>query len=274
MISFFTNIVTAQIPLADELKIPTLSPVETPGLVTKGVYSFAHSGTLAGSGPLLQAYWKAAGYKKIYALLGDNAFGHLISPGVKSVVTGAGADYAEAFINLGETDFRGTIARVKDYAPDAIYISGQGSTAETQAIKQIRELGLRTPIFNGSNFFASKDYHEAIGPYSEGMFFVGLALDKTASRGFAQAYRAKQGNIPNYQQGELYDMVRILAWAIDKGGYSGPAIRDKIAALKGEVPSLMGGTITMGADHYSLTAGMGLWQVKRGVEVKVTPPKR
>lgn len=272
IISFYTNIVTAQIPLGDELKIPTLSPVETPNLVSRGVYSFAHSPTLALSGPLLERYWKAAGYKKIFAILGDNGFGHLIAPLVKPYVTSAGAEYNEAFINLAETDFRGVLARVKEYAPSAIYISAQGSSAETAAIKQLRELGVTVPIFNGSNFFESKQYHEAIGPYSEGMFFVGFGLDKNASKKFAEAYKAKMGNEPNYQQGELYDMIKILAYAIDKGGYTGEGIRNQIAALKGEVPSLMGGGITMGADHYSQGAGISLWQVQKGREVKVTVP--
>jgi hypothetical protein len=160
---------------------------------------------------------------------------------------------------------------VKEYAPDAIYISAQGSTAETQTIRQIRELGLTAPIFNGSNFFENKEYHAAIGPYSEGMFFVGFSLDRTASRAFVQAYRTKAGNTPSAQQGELYDMVRIFAWAMGRGGYNGTAIRDQIVSLKGQVPSMMGGTITMGQDHYSLTAGIGMWQIKGGREVAVKP---
>jgi branched-chain amino acid transport system substrate-binding protein len=272
IISFYTNIVTAQIPLGDELKIPTMSPVETPNLVSKGVYSFAHSPTLALSGPLLERYWKAAGYKKIFAILGDNGFGRSIAPLVKPYITAAGAESNEAFINLAETDFRGVLARVKEYNPNAIYISAQGSAAETAAIKQLRELGVTVPIFNGSNFYESKQYHEAIGPYSEGMFFVGFALDKNVSKKFVDTYRAKMNADPGAQQGELYDMIKILAFAIDRGGYTGEGIRNQIAALKGEVPSLMGGTITMGTDHYSQTAGIGLWQVQKGREVKVTTP--
>jgi len=269
IITFFTNIVTAQIPLADELKVATLSPVETPGLVSHSQYSFAHSSTLTGSGPLLRAYWKAHGFKRLAAIYGDNGYGHLIAPMVKTFVVEAGADYNETFIPLDQTDFRGTIARIGEYKPDAIYITAQGSAAETSAMRQIRELGVTVPIFNGSNFFADKQYHAAIGPYSEGMFFVGLGLDRVAGAKFAQAFRAKEGNIPGYQQAELYDMVRIFAWAIDRGGYNGTAVRDQILSLHGQVPSLMGGTITMGSDHYTQTAGMSLWQVRSGVEVRV-----
>jgi branched-chain amino acid transport system substrate-binding protein len=273
IVTFFTNIVTAQMPLADELKVPTLSPVESPGLVTRSQYSFAHSSSLSGSGPILQAYWKKANYKKIVAIYGDNGFGHLIAPTVKELITGSGASYDETFIAMDQADFRGPLARVKDINPDAIYITAQGGAAETSAMRQIRELGMTTPIFNGSNFFENKQYHAAIGPYSEGMYFVGLALDPVASKAFSAAFRAKSGNNPSYQTGELYDMIKIFAWAIGKAGYNGPAIREAVASLHGEVPSILGGTITMGRDHYTQTAGMSLFQVKRGVEVKVPTPK-
>ena len=138
-------------------------------------------------------------------------------------------------------------------------------------MRQLREQGVNVPMFNGSNFFADKQYHAAIGPYSEGMYFVGLGLDRTSGAKFAQEYRAKEGNTPGYQQGELYDMVRIFAWAIGSGGYNGTAIRDRLAALHGQVPSVLGGTITMGADHFTQVTGMSLWQVQHGVEVKVPP---
>jgi branched-chain amino acid transport system substrate-binding protein len=271
VITFFTNIVTAQLPLADELKVTTLSPVETPGLLSRAQYSFAHSSSLTNTGPLLRTLWKARGYKRIAAIYGDNGFGHLVAPMVKSLITEAGADANETFIPLDQTDFRGTIARIGDYKPDAIYITAQGSTAETSAMRQIRELGITVPIFNGSNFFVDKQYHAAIGPYSEGMYFAGLGLDRTAGAAFAQAYRAKEGNIPGYQQGELYDMVRIFAWAIGQGGYNGTAIRDAIAGLHGQVRSVLGGTITMGPDHFTQTAGASLWQVQHGIEVRVPP---
>ena len=44
-----------------------------------------------------------------------------------------------------------------------------------------------------------------------------------------------------------------------------------IATLKG-VPSTLGGTITMGPDHYSLNGAISLWEPKGGKLVKVTVP--
>jgi branched-chain amino acid transport system substrate-binding protein len=269
IITGFTNVVNAQLPLADELKVPIITPIETPGLLSKVAFTFAHAPTLTLVGPILQRYWKAHNVKSVYVVLSNNGFGHTIAPLIEQYITAAGAKYTEAFLNLNETDFRGAIERVKEAKPDAIYISLQGSSAEPLAVKQMRELDVAAPIFEGGNMFESKVYHDAIGPYVEGVFFTGLSMDKANSKSFVQAFKAKFGQPPSYQEGELYDIVHIFAWAIEKGGYSGDAIRNQISMLKGQVPSVLGGTITMGADHYSLTSGADIWQVRKGVEVKV-----
>ncbi len=273
IITIFTNIVTAQMPLGDQLKVPSISTIETPGLVGKSQYSFAHSQTMLIEGPLLQEFWKAQGYKRIFGFYGDNGFGHLIQPMVKPLAQAAGAQYDEAFLDMGSADFRGVIARAKGFNPDAIFITAQGSAAEIAAIKQVRELGLNAPMFNGSNFYYDPEWRIECGPYSEKMYFVGLNVDKVAGQApFIREYKAKLGVGPGYQPGLLYDMVHMYAWAIGRGGYSGEAIRDAFLALNGtQVKSVMGGGIVMGADHYTQSKGIALWQVQRGNEVRILP---
>jgi len=63
VLSVYTNIVTAQIPLATDLKMPTLTTTEAPGLMANAPYSFAHAATFGAYLPLLQRYWKANGVK-------------------------------------------------------------------------------------------------------------------------------------------------------------------------------------------------------------------
>lgn len=50
------------------------------------------------------------------------------------------------------------------------------------------------------------------------------------------------------------------------------AIRSIIASIDG-VPSVFGGKIVMGKDHYSTSSGMGIWLVKAGKLIKAPPPK-
>src|SRR5262249_7219396 len=108
--------------------------------------------------------------------------------------------------------------------------------------------------------------------YSELMYFTGVNVDPKAGRDFIRAFRAKEGHPPSYQAGQLYDSIRMYAWAIAKGGYAGEGIRTALLSLAGQVPSVFGGGITMGSDHYTIGPAVALWQVRSGNEVKVPLP--
>ena len=56
MLTIFTNVVTAQIPLADQLQMPTVGIVEAPGIVYKSSYVFAHGVRTSKVDPLLSAF--------------------------------------------------------------------------------------------------------------------------------------------------------------------------------------------------------------------------
>ena len=123
-------------------------------------------------------------------------------------------------------------------------------------------------IVSAANFYTVHAWREAVGPYAEGIIFGGARVDPQAGRNFIRAYRTKMGFEPGYAQGELYDTVTLIAYAIAHGGGSGDGIRDALANLKG-VPSVLGGTIAMGADHYTVIPSIALWQVRHGVELRV-----
>ncbi len=264
----FTNVVTAQIPLADQLKIPTLSGIESPGVASKSEYSFVHSPTFERIAPLEREYWKAKGIRRIFGLLVNNALGVLASPVVRAAATGAGADYAEAFFDLGQTDYRGIIARAKDFNPEVILVDGGGGADEANMIRQLRELNMTQPLFTVANNFHTRAWREGVGPYAEGMILGGCNVDRSTAPGFVGEYRAKMNAFPGYQPAEYYDLTKILAAAIAAAGYNGEAIRSFVAALK-NFPSVMGGTITMGADHYSRPP-VALWLVRRGNLVRLS----
>jgi branched-chain amino acid transport system substrate-binding protein len=273
ILTIFTNVVTAQIPLADELKIPTLSTVESPGLFANSQYSFSHAPTWATTLPLMTAYWKAHNVKHVYGLLTNSAIGALQSSKLKTVVADSGADYAEALLDPNGTDFRGAITRARDAGAQVILITGQGTTVEANCVKQIKELGLNAQIWSFGQNYTSKAFHDAVGPYAEGMILGGLYLDPNVSNKFARTFRDKVGYIPAYIHGEVYDIIKMFAFAIGKAGYNGEAIRSAIATMKG-VPSVLGGTITMGPEHYSEFGATGLWQVKAGKLVRVSGQTR
>ena len=100
------------------------------------------------------------------------------------------------------------------------------------------------------------------------MIFGGLNVSERLAQQFRRDYRDKAGFLPGYVSGEVYDMVHMLAYAIERGGYTGEGIRNALAGLRG-VPSVLGGTIAMGDDHYTTISSVALWQVKSGTLVKL-----
>ncbi len=269
IITIYTNVVTAQMPLSDELHVPTLSNILTPGLVSRSQFSFVHQATMESVGPVLARYWRSQHVKRVFAFFSDNAFGQQFSPLARATAQAAGADYNPAFLDLTTSDYRGIAVRAKEFDPDVIFVAAQGGQAETTAIRQIREVGVKAPMYNAAVFFQERSWREAVGAYSEGMYFAGVAVPDGIAHAFIAAYRAKTGYNPDYNAAQLYDMVQMYAAAIAKGGYSGQAIRDAIVTSTG-VPSVFGGTITMGPNHYTVTSSVGLWQVRGGRLVRVS----
>ena len=267
VMSIYTNVVLAQVPLADQLRVPTLSPAETPGIFDKSQYSFAHSSRQVNVLADLAKYWKAHNIKRVYGYFSNNAQGQSLSPVLRQLVEAYGGTYGDALVNVTDTDFRGIGTRAKDFNADMILVNLQGAITETTLIKQLREVGVTAPLAESAVFFASKYWRDGVGPYAEGMYFAGNTVDPVAGRDFIHNYTLKVGYPPDYVCGEVYDMVHILAYAIGKAGYNGPAIRDTLATLK-DFPTVFGGTISMQDDHRTLFHKIGMYQVRRG---KLTP---
>jgi len=154
--TLYTNVVTRAIPLADQVHVPFVTQVEVPGVVSKGNIASITPRTAGSPVPILREYWRAKHVKRVFAFLGNNAFGLGYSPLLKAAAQQIGAEYAEAFLDLSESDFRGVVTRAKDFNPDVILATAQGSAAETTVLRQVRELGMTIPMFTPTNGYDQK----------------------------------------------------------------------------------------------------------------------
>jgi branched-chain amino acid transport system substrate-binding protein len=269
IITIFTNVVTAQIPLAEQSKVPLISPVEAPGVVSGTQWAFAYAPTFDHDLPLLVEHWKKVGIKRLFAFFPDNAIANFYSPVAKDAAQQVGAAYDEARYKLGETDYRGIVARARDFDPDSILINGQGTPDDGVLIKQMREIGLNAQLYNGSNNFSTESWRSAVGAYAEGMVFAGFVIDPNTARPFLDAYKARVNIDASQVCVQAYDQTRMVAQAIDQNGYSGQAIRDGLASLKG-FTSVNGGAVDMGDDHHARPA-VGLYKIQNNAIVKIQP---
>jgi branched-chain amino acid transport system substrate-binding protein len=261
ILTIFTNVVSAQMPLAQQFKVPLLSPVEAPGLVARSNHwAFAHSALLLRTLPLIEARWKNMGAKRIFAFYPNTPIAGYGSGLVKAAAERLGAAYEETLFKLGETDYRGLITRAKAFNPDVILVWGHGTPDEGVIIKQTRELGISTPLFVGNANPTSKVYREAGGKTLEGVIYAGFKFDMVAAKKLADPYRAKFGFDPDFAAIEIYDMVNMVAEGIRKNGYDGEGIRSYVAGLK-DFKSIGGGTFGMDPDGQSVLP-VALYQVK------------
>ena len=217
------------------------------------------------------AYWKTHGIKRVYGLLVNSVDGQMKSQAFKTAAPDFGGEYNDSLLDSNGTDFRGVIARAREANPQVILITGQGTSTEAATVKQVREMGVNAPIWSIGQAYASKNFRDRVGAYAEGMVMGGIYLDENApsARGFVRAYRSQLGFHPGYPAGEFYDIIKMFAYAIDRVGYSGEVIRNAIASLR-SFPTVFGGTVTMGADHYTQFSNAGLWRVHNGDLVRLT----
>ncbi len=267
----FTNVVTAQMALADQLKVPILAPTESPGLMAKSEWAFAHAPTFALTSPLLEQDWKARGFKSIFAFYPNNAIADYFAPITRKVAQDVGAKYDDAKFTLGSTDFRGLLAKAKDANPDAMLIQGQCTADEGAIVKQARELGINAALYGGSSCFTEKSWKDSVGSNAEGMVYAGYKIDPAKAGQLIQAYTAKKGYEPSYPAIETYDMTLMAKNAIEKNGFNADGIRKGLAETK-DLPSIGGGTITMGKDHQT-TVSVTLYKVQGGKAVEIQPGK-
>jgi branched-chain amino acid transport system substrate-binding protein len=251
ILTIFTNVVSAQIPLADQFKVPIISPVEAPGLVARSPWAFAHSPLLTSTLPLLAEYWKNNKTKRLFAFFPNTPIAKFASTTTKAEAAKLGLAFEEVLFKLGDTDFRGLIARAKNFNPDAILIYGHGTPDEGLIMKQIRELGINTPMFNACACVTVKSYRESAGKAAEGVIFSGFKYDRQAAKKLIDAYRAKLGFDPDYASLEVYDMVFMIAQAIKKHGYKGDGIRQGLSEIK-DFRSIGGGLVSMDKDGQSV----------------------
>jgi branched-chain amino acid transport system substrate-binding protein len=265
ILTIFTNVVSAQMPLAQQLKVPLISPVEAPGLTAKsGGWVFAHSSLLSRNLPPLEAYWKQKGVKKLFCFLPNTPIAPYGSGQFKEAAQRLGASYEEVLYKLGDTDFRGLIVRARAFAPDAIVIFGHGTPDEGLIMKQARELGVTTQIYTPSATPTVKSYREAAGKAIEGVIYSGFKYDPAAAKPLIDAYRAKLGFDPDFAALEVYDMINMVAGGIKANGYTGEGIRKHIAELK-DFKSIGGGLVTMDSEGQTLNP-VGMYIVRDAVK--------
>ena len=146
--------VLAMAPIANANKVVLLSPgASNPAISNAGEYIFRNwqSDALEGNVNAKFAY-STHGWRRMASLYVDNAYGvGLNTEFSRDFIAMGGAIVAQEGYPQGSTDLRASITRLLSYKFDALYLPGYPPEMVV-ALRQIKELGLSTPILSVQAF--------------------------------------------------------------------------------------------------------------------------
>lgn len=235
---FCSSSTGAVMPIAKKYGIPHVSGISTsPTLTEQGnEYFFRAAAT---SALLAKAFAKALydtmEVKRIAYLAVNDDWGRG-SVKAFSEEFGAlgGVNVAAEIFNRGDADFYTYLSKIKAANPDTIYVVANTANA-ARITNQIRELKIDAQIF-GEGAWTSDTYLELTGKNSEGVYGITEYLhvaDNPVNKNFVAEYQKDYSQIPSKYAAPIYQVIHIIAEAIERAGSDDPkAIRDALAQTK------------------------------------------
>lgn len=125
-------------------------------------------------------------------------------------------------------DFGNQLWRAKEKNPDAVFLMGFPKDIGL-ILKQAHKIGLAADFFAPATF--ENPIVKSIAGSAAGNIVYVMPCDEFPKE-FADNFKRKYGEIPNFVEALNYDAVNLLALAIERGGYEGTAIRDELLKIK------------------------------------------
>jgi branched-chain amino acid transport system substrate-binding protein len=247
----------AMAPIADENKVPMISPASTNPKVTKDgdrvrPYVFRVCFIDPFQGTVMARFARETLKLGKVAVLRD--VGNDYSVGLADYFLTRFKELGGAIVDdqsykAGDQDFKAQLTAIKGKKPEGIYIPGYYTDVALIA-RQARELGLRQPLMGGDGWDSAKLF-EIGGRALDGCYYSNhYSPDDPSPRiqEFVARYKAKFGAVPDTMAALGFDAGQIAVDAMTRAReLTGPAIRDAIAATSGFLG--VTGVITIGADH-------------------------
>lgn len=232
----------AAAPIAQDAKIPLLTPTSTNPAVTKvGDFIFRAAFIDPFQGAVMANFATKNLEAKRAAILTDagSDYSKGLADVFRAVFTENGGQIvAEEFFMTGDTDFNSILTIVKNQNPDVVFVPAYYDTVGLILDQAKNNVGFSPEvIFLGADGWDSPVLFELAGDAADGFFFsnhYSPDVDSPEVTAFLDAYRAKfNGKTPDALAALSYDAAYMLAAAIEKAGNIDPvAIRDALAVVE------------------------------------------
>lgn len=221
-----SSITLSMLPVSRELGIVQVGPVSTnPALRQfRGTY-FGVMPTDEAQGLEWAKIAKHFGYNEVAVMYINNDYGI----GVKDAfITAYEKDGGKILIaepyDVGKSDFRTEILKVKAAKPPVVFIVGHVKEGSI-VLKQARELALDVQ-FIGDVALESKEVIDLAGPAAEGFAVLRVGLKNSpAYANFEKKFRELHNQDPTIWADFAYDSIKLVAEAIKTNGYTPEGIR-------------------------------------------------
>lgn len=232
-------------PIAEKNKIILLSPTSSaPKITDAGDFIFRNCASDIFEGAIMAHFsYDSLNARSVGVIYVNNDYG----VGIKDIFTQTfiqkrGNVLAEESFAQGATDFRSQLLKIKSGNPDAIYIVGYRELGHL--LKQATDLGVKSQ-FMSTVLFEDQEILKIAGAAAEGVIYSSRAYNPESSDKvtyeFVNAFKKKFVETPDIFAALSYDAIKILALAIERGGYTSEGIRDALYQIK-HFPGVVGDT--------------------------------
>jgi branched-chain amino acid transport system substrate-binding protein len=252
-------------PIAEKEKVPHINFFASDTKVANGGYNFLHYTPPYIDTDLFVKELNERGLKNIVVFeIADNPGAAAISEALVKSIEGTDIKIvANPKFNSGTRDFRTLINGVKNLNAD-IYVLQSSSPELETLFKQMRELGVNTPVTSIETF----EFADEISLF-EGSWYINAA---DPQEWFVVDYTAKYGDVPKFGAAHAYDALNIVVQVIEKNGDGKTVptrdeIRNGISSIK-SFDGAMGKGLKFD-DNGQLVSGAVVREVKDGKPVTI-----
>lgn len=239
----------AMAPIAQEAKVPMISPTATnPAVTLAGDYVFRACFIDPFQGAAMAKFAHDTLKFKNVAILTDTKSAYsagLTEAFEKSFTAGGGKVLATEAFAQGDSDFRAQLTKVKKLKPQGLFVPAYYEDVARIA-NQAKELNFKVVMMGGDGWDSAKLF-EVGGKSVEGGYFTNhYSADDPDPKiqDFIKKYKEKYNAAPDGFAVNAYDAAGVVFDAMKRAtDLSGPAIRDAMAATK-DYPGVSG-MITM-----------------------------
>lgn len=202
----------AAAPIAEQAGVVMISPASTaPTLTDAGDYIFRTVPSDLAQGSFGAQLIHDKGFSKLAVLYGNDDYGVGFEGVLQEAFPALGGEIvASEAVERQSTDVRAQLTKIKEAAPDALYIVSNSPDTIAASLKQVSELGLDVTIF-GSEGLKSDDIVAAAQGAAEGMYVTSVSA---GSADFTAAFEGEFGEAPGPFAAQAYDAMKAI---IDSG---------------------------------------------------------